>query len=170
VTNGDRGNVVNNNVTVTNGSWPSGAQAVTASAGPQGGTTPPQGSRVVGGQSGRCLDVVGGATANGSPTQLWDCSGAAGQTWTYTSGKQLTVYGGAKCLDANARGTTNGTTVIIWDCNGGTNQQWTVNANGSITGVQSGLCLDAPGAATANGTRLNLWACNGGANQQWALR
>ncbi len=27
VTNGDRGNVVNGNVTVTNGNWPSGAQA-----------------------------------------------------------------------------------------------------------------------------------------------
>ncbi|MEV7971417.1 right-handed parallel beta-helix repeat-containing protein, partial [Sphaerisporangium sp. NPDC088356] len=40
VTNGDRGNVVNNNVTVTNGNWPSGAQAVMASAGPQNGASP----------------------------------------------------------------------------------------------------------------------------------
>ena len=36
ITNGDRGNVVNNNVTVTNGAWPAGAQAVMAAAGAQG--------------------------------------------------------------------------------------------------------------------------------------
>ncbi|WP_436535941.1 ricin-type beta-trefoil lectin domain protein [Actinoplanes sp. HUAS TT8] len=169
VTNGDRGNVVNNNVTVTNGSWPSGAQAVMSSAGPQnGGTT--QGKQIVGAQSGRCVDVAGAATANGTATQLWDCTGAANQSWTYTSGKQLTTYGGTKCLDATGQGATNGTAVIIWDCNGQANQQWNVNTNGSVTGVQSGLCLDVTGAGTANGSKLNLWSCHGGANQQWSLR
>jgi hypothetical protein len=169
VTNGDRGNVVNNNVTVTNGSWPAGAQAVQASAGPQGGSTP-QGGAIVGAQSGRCVDVVGGATGNGAQTQLWDCNGAANQTWNRTTGRQLTVYGGAKCLDANGQGTTNGTAVIIWDCNGQANQQWNVNTDGSVTSAQSGLCLDVTGAGTANGTRLNLWSCHGGANQRWTLR
>jgi hypothetical protein len=169
VTNGDRGNVVNNNVTVTNGSWPAGAQAVMASAGPQGGSSP-QGTRIVGVQSGRCVDVPAATTSNGTPVQLWDCNGATQQTWTATAGKQLTVYGGTKCLDANGQGTSNGTAVIIWDCNGQINQQWNVNANGTITGVQSGLCLDATGAGTANGTRINLWSCHGGSNQLWNLR
>jgi hypothetical protein len=169
VTNGDRGNVVNNNVTVTNGNWPSGARAVMAAAGPQGGSSP-QGARIVGVQSGRCLEVPGAATGNGTQTQLWDCTGAAHQTWTSTSSRQLTVYGGTKCLDASGQGATNGTAAIIWDCNGQANQQWNVNANGTITGVQSGLCLDATGAGTANGTRINLWSCHGGANQQWNLR
>ncbi|MEJ3745641.1 RICIN domain-containing protein [Actinomycetes bacterium KLBMP 9797] len=169
VTNGDRGNVVSGNVTVTNGNWPSGAQAVMASAGPQGGTSQPGGT-IVGTQSGRCLDVPGGTTSNGTQTQLWDCTGATGQAWTHTAGKQLTVYGGAKCLDANGQGTSNGTTAIIWDCNGQANQQWNVNSNGTITGVHSGLCLDASGTGTANGTKIHLWACHGGANQQWTLR
>ncbi|MFI7080105.1 RICIN domain-containing protein [Micromonospora sp. NPDC049903] len=126
-------------------------------------------AQIVGGQSGRCVEVPGGATTNGTQTQLWDCSGSTQQRWTHTAGKQLTVYG-TKCLDANGAGTTNGTTVIIWDCHGGLNQQWNVNANGTITNVQSGLCLDANGAATANGTKIILWACNGGANQQWSRR
>ncbi|MEU8659999.1 arabinofuranosidase catalytic domain-containing protein [Actinoplanes philippinensis] len=124
-------------------------------------------TRIAGGQSGRCLDIPNSATTNGLQAQLYDCSGAAGQSWTYTSGKQLTVYG-TKCLDASGRGTTNGTAVVIWDCNGQSNQQWNVNDNGTVTGVQSGLCLDASGAATANGTRIHLWACNGQSNQQWA--
>jgi len=128
-----------------------------------------QNVEIVGGQSGRCVDVPGATTANGTQVQLWDCHGGTNQRWTYTAGKQLTVYG-TKCLDAAGAGTTNGTAVVIGDCTGGVNQQWNVNAVGAITNVQSGLCLDANGAATANGTKIILWSCNGGANQQWSLR
>ncbi|MFI7427639.1 RICIN domain-containing protein [Micromonospora sp. NPDC049836] len=136
---------------------------------PPSGSSDGQGQQIVGGQSGRCVDVPNSSTTNGTQVQLWDCSGQTNQRFTHTSGRQLQVYGN-KCLDANAQGTSNGTQVIIWDCNGQSNQQWNVNANGTITGVQSGLCLDATGAATANGTKLILWACNGGSNQQWSLR
>ncbi|WP_051809839.1 arabinofuranosidase catalytic domain-containing protein [Actinoplanes subtropicus] len=148
--------------------WVAVAAAVVAGAGAAAAAGPPaaaaaQDGQIVGGQSGRCLDAPG--SANGTQTQLSDCTGGDGQRWT-TNGGQLTVFG-TKCLDASGRGTTNGTMVIIWDCNGQTNQQWNVNANGTITGTQSGLCLDATGAATANGTKIILWSCNGGANQQW---
>ncbi|WP_156926019.1 arabinofuranosidase catalytic domain-containing protein [Glycomyces arizonensis] len=128
-----------------------------------------QSTMLVGGQSGRCIDVPDGTTTNGTQVQLWDCWGGAMQRWTPTSSGQLQVYGD-KCLDAEANGTANGTAVIIWDCHGGANQQWNLNADGTITGVQSGLCLDAEGAETANGTRLILWSCNGQPNQQWSLR
>jgi beta-galactosidase len=127
------------------------------------------GSQIVGGQSGRCVDVPNASTTNGTQVQLWDCGTGSNQRWTLTSGKQLQVYG-TKCLDASGAGTSNGTQVIIWDCNGQANQQWNINSNGTITGVQSGLCLDANGAGTANGTKIILWTCNGGANQQWSLR
>jgi lysophospholipase L1-like esterase len=123
------------------------------------------GRPLVGTQSGRCADVIGIATANGTQVQLWDCNVQTNQAWTYTQSRQLTVYG-AKCLQGNS----NGTPVIIWDCDGQAHQQWTVNSNGTITGTQSGLCLDANGQGTANGTRLILWACNGQPNQQWTLR
>ncbi|MEV7988976.1 RICIN domain-containing protein [Micromonospora sp. NPDC085948] len=125
--------------------------------------------QLVGGQSGRCVEVPNSSTTNGTQAQLWDCSTGANQRWTQTASKQLTVYGN-KCLDASGAGTANGTAVIIWDCHGGTNQQWNVNSNGTITNAQSGLCLDANGAATANGTKVILWSCNGGANQRWTLR
>jgi hypothetical protein len=169
IVNGDRGNVVNNNITVTGNNWPAGAQAVRSSAGPQSGGATRTG-RILGAPSGRCAEVPGAATANGAQTQLGDCTGATNQTWTHTTGRQLTVYGGAKCLDASGQGAGNGTAAIVWDCNGQPNQQWNLNTDGTITGVQSGLCLDAVGAGTANGTRLHLWSCHGGANQPWALR
>ncbi|WP_433118372.1 RICIN domain-containing protein [Micromonospora sp. CA-246542] len=132
-----------------------------------GGTQ--QGGQLVGGQSGRCVEVPNSSTTNGTQVQLWDCGSGTNQRWTSTSSKQLMVYGN-KCLDASGAGTANGTQVIIWDCHGGANQQWNINSNGTITNGQSGLCLDANGAASANGTKIILWSCNGGANQQWTLR
>jgi hypothetical protein len=144
------------------------ANITAAGYGNSGGGGGQQNVEIVGGQSGRCVDVPNGSTTNGTQVQLYDCWGGTMQRWTATASKQLTVYG-TKCLDASNRGTTNGTAVIIWDCNGQTNQQWNLNANGTITGVQSGLCLDANGAGTANGTKIILWSCNGGANQQWSL-
>ncbi|GAA1514333.1 arabinofuranosidase catalytic domain-containing protein [Sphaerisporangium rubeum] len=142
---------------------------ITAAGYAASGGNPQQGVQIVGGQSGRCVDVPNSRTTNGTQVQIWDCGSGANQRWTSTSSRQLQVYGN-KCLDANGQGTANGTQVIIWDCNGGTNQQWNINSNGTITGVQSGRCLDANAAGTANGTKLILWSCNGQANQRWTLR
>ena len=161
-------NVSTGNVQVSGTNWPSGAQAVINAAGVQSSGNQ-QGVEIVGGQSGRCLDINANSTANGTQAQLWDCNGGSNQRYTYTAGKQLQVYGN-KCLDADGAGTTNGTKVIIWDCYGQSNQQWNVNSNGTVTGVQSGLCLDVTGADTDNGALIELWTCNGQSNQQWALR
>jgi hypothetical protein len=32
-------------------------------------------------QSGRCLDVTGGGTADGTRLQIWDCNDTAAQAW-----------------------------------------------------------------------------------------
>ncbi|MFC3572816.1 ricin-type beta-trefoil lectin domain protein [Streptomyces yaanensis] len=126
------------------------------------------GSLLVGKQSGRCADIYNNTITNGTQAELWDCNGGQNQSWTYTSRKELVVYGN-KCLDAYNLGTANGTKVVIWDCNGQANQKWNVNADGTITNVNAGLCLDAYGAATSNGTNLVLWSCNGGDNQKWTV-
>ncbi|WP_372444334.1 ricin-type beta-trefoil lectin domain protein [Micromonospora qiuiae] len=149
--------------------WYAALQSVPGSIGTPGSGGGGQASAIVGAASGRCLDVPGYSTANGTQLQLWDCHGGTNQQWTHTSSRALTVYGN-KCLDAEGYGTSPGTRVTIYDCHGGTNQQWQMNANGTITGVQSGLCLDANAAGTANGTKLVLWTCNGQLNQQWSRR
>ncbi|MFI6257709.1 non-reducing end alpha-L-arabinofuranosidase family hydrolase [Micromonospora zamorensis] len=127
---------------------------------------PPSGGagRIVGVQSGRCIDVPNATQTNGTRVQLYDCNSQSNQQWTYTSGKQLRVYG-SKCLDANGAGTANGTGIIIWECNGQPNQQWNINSNGTISGVQSGRCLDVWG--TGNGQQVQLYDCHGQTNQQW---
>ncbi|MEU6351443.1 ricin-type beta-trefoil lectin domain protein [Streptomyces sp. NPDC047072] len=122
----------------------------------------------VGTGSGRCLDLYDNTITNGTQAELWDCNGGQNQQWTYTSRKELVVYGD-KCLDAYNLGTTNGTKVVIWDCNGQNNQKWNVNSDGTLTNVNAGLCLDAYNAGTSNGTQMVLWTCNGQTNQKWTL-
>jgi endo-1,4-beta-xylanase len=127
-------------------------------------TSPGGGGRIVGAQSGRCVDVPNSSTTNGTRVQLYDCNGQSNQAWTLTSSKQLTVYG-SRCLDAAGSG--NGSAVQIYSCNGQANQQWNVNSNGTITGVQSGRCLDVWG--TGNGQQVQIYDCSGQANQRFSL-
>ncbi|MDX2524466.1 endo-1,4-beta-xylanase [Streptomyces europaeiscabiei] len=130
-----------------------------------GSTTPPPGSgpiKSVG--SGRCLDVPGTSTTDGTQLHLWDCHNGTNQQWTYTAAGELRVYGN-KCLDA--AGTGNGTKVQIYSCWGGDNQKWRLNSDGSIAGVQSSLCLDTVAGGTANGTLIQLSSCSNSSNQRW---
>ncbi|WP_328435495.1 ricin-type beta-trefoil lectin domain protein [Streptomyces sp. NBC_00425] len=122
------------------------------------------GGEVRSGIAGKCLDVNGGNSANGTAVDIWSCNGSDAQLWSARSGGTLLALG--KCLDATGRGTANGTKIAVWDCNGGTNQQWQAY-NGGYRNPVSGRCLDLPGASAADGTQLVLWDCNGGANQQW---
>jgi hypothetical protein len=131
-----------------------------------GSITLPTYHRLTGNQSGRCLDIAGGTATNGSTTQIYDCNGGAGQTYTPTSASELRVFDN-KCLQARGNGTSAGTAVEVWDCNGGIQQKWMLSSDGTILGVQSRLCLDVNGQATGNGSRVQLWTCNGGANQKW---
>ncbi|MDR7276577.1 glycoside hydrolase family 27 protein [Catenuloplanes atrovinosus] len=135
-----------------------------------GGTTgdpqQPASGGLVSAASGRCLDVPNSNTANGTQPVIWDCNGAANQTWT-VAGQSLQALG--KCLDAPI-GATAGAKAQLWDCNGGANQQWTLQSNGTIRGNQSGLCLDVNDNQTANGTLVLLWTCTGAANQLWSRR
>jgi hypothetical protein len=38
-----------------------------------------QSGRIVGGQSGQCVDVPNATTTNGTQVQLWDCDGSGKQ-------------------------------------------------------------------------------------------
>jgi endo-1,4-beta-xylanase len=132
-------------------------------------TPPPSGSvQLVGRGSGRCADISGANTANGTPIQLWSCNGNWNQRWSSTNGALVNPQSG-KCL--NPAGTANGSRVNLSTCTGGTAQQWQIRSNGNIANVQSGRCLDAVGQGTGNGTLLQVYDCvaAGQANQQWNL-
>ncbi|MFI7598142.1 RICIN domain-containing protein [Actinoplanes sp. NPDC049681] len=132
---------------------------------------PPAGTAVMvaNPQSGKCLDVPGTATADGTQLHIYDCLGSTIQTWTRTAAGELRVYGD-HCLDVSGNGTADGTRVQIWGCNGTTAQRFTFRADGSIAGVNSGKCIDVTAGGTANGTLVQLYECNGTGAQRWSVR
>ncbi|MER6351710.1 lectin [Streptomyces sp. NPDC001634] len=119
------------------------------------------------GLAGKCVDVAGANSANGTPVQLYDCNGTAAQKWAVASDGTLRALG--KCLDVVGNGTADGSKVQLWDCTGGPNQKWTVTAAHDIVNPQADKCLDVTDNNAANGTRLQIWSCSGGANQKWTV-
>jgi chitinase len=132
----------------------------TGGGGGTGGATP------IHGYGGKCVDVAGANSANGTAIQLYTCNGTAAQSWTH-SGNTLQALG--KCMDVTAAGTANGIKVQLYDCNGTAAQSWTQGASGSLVNANSGKCLDATGPSSADGTLLQIWSCAGSANQSWTL-
>ncbi|RCG28638.1 glucosylceramidase [Sphaerisporangium album] len=131
-------------------------------AGTQGGGG---GGRSIVGYGGKCVDVAGANSANGTQVQLYTCNGSTAQQWTV--GTDGTIRALGKCLDVNAGSNANGTKVQIYDCNGSAAQSWTVNSDGTIRAL--GKCLDATGPSSADGTPLQIWDCFAGDNQRWSI-
>ncbi|MER7754081.1 ricin-type beta-trefoil lectin domain protein [Kitasatospora sp. NPDC097643] len=132
------------------------------------GATPPAGpTGQITGYAGKCVDVKGANTGNGTPVQIYDCNGTWAQKWRI--GVDGTIRALGKCMDVSGGGTGNATRVQIYDCNGTGAQQWQARPDGSLLNPQSGRCLDDLGFSTANGNQLGIWDCNGYDNQKWNL-
>ncbi|MFD9319502.1 ricin-type beta-trefoil lectin domain protein [Streptomyces sp. NPDC060053] len=130
-------------------------------------TAQPGGAGPITGIGGKCVDVAGAASANGTAVQLYDCNGTAAQQWSV--GADGTIRALGKCLDVASGGTADGTVVQLWDCNGSAAQQWAVPAARDIVNPQANKCLDAAGGSSANGTRLQIWTCTGVSQQKWTV-
>ncbi|MFF5559133.1 PQQ-dependent sugar dehydrogenase [[Kitasatospora] papulosa] len=129
------------------------------------GAAPREGA--VTGIGGKCVDVAGGATADGTQIQLYTCNGTAAQKWTVGTDDTLRALG--RCMDVSGAGTADGTRIQLYGCNGSGAQKWTPQADGTLKNPASGKCLDAEGVSSADRTRLHLWTCGTGANQKWIL-
>jgi beta-glucanase (GH16 family) len=120
------------------------------------------------GNGGKCVDVNGANTADGTHVQLWTCNGTNAQKWTWNTGDS-TIRALGKCMDVAGGGTANGTKVQLWTCNGTGAQVWQVRSDGSLLNPQSGRCLDDPAQNTTNGTQLQIWDCNSTVAQVWHM-
>ncbi|MFJ6728485.1 MULTISPECIES: ricin-type beta-trefoil lectin domain protein [unclassified Streptomyces] len=117
------------------------------------------------GLAGKCLDVAGASSANGTAVQLYSCNGTAAQQWTV--GTDGTVRALGKCLDVVGGSTANGARLQLWDCTGAANQKWTVTAARDLVNPQANKCADVTGNTSADATPIQLWSCTGAANQKW---
>ena len=96
------------------------------------------------GLAGKCVDVSGANSTDGTQIQLWTCNGTVAQQWTVGSDGTLRAL--SKCMDVKYGGTADGTRVWLWTCNGTGAQQWrfyTVPMNPGDPGLDTWKSLDA---------------------------
>ncbi|MFI6083692.1 family 16 glycosylhydrolase [Streptomyces sp. NPDC051217] len=119
------------------------------------------------GLGGKCLDVAGASSANGTPVQLYDCNGSGAQQWSRGANDSLRALG--KCLDVKDNSTADGAQLQLWDCSGAGNQRWAVSGANDVVNIQANKCMDVTGGASVNGARAQIWTCTGAANQKWSV-
>jgi glucose/arabinose dehydrogenase/PKD repeat protein len=117
------------------------------------------------GLGGKCLDVAGAGTADGTKVQLHTCNTTAAQQWTVTPNRTIKALG--KCLDVAGAGTANGTKVQLYTCNTTAAQNWSAQPDGTLRNPNSNRCLDVHGNNPTDGRQIQIWDCHAGANQRW---
>ena len=140
------------------------------------------------GYFGKCLDIRGASSNNGTPIQLWSCVDVPQQKWDIWSNGTISsaLYPG-KCLDLRGPYDIDGAEVQIWDCRFGLkNQQWILDivkhsdvANGNVNEMNkpneirskfNNRCLDARGPSSNDGTQIQMWRCvNSADNQKFSI-
>jgi len=115
--------------------------------------------------SGKCVDVRGSNTADGTPVQIYDCNGTGAQIWTHTFNGVTVLTALGKCLDVYGNIGYSTEPVDLYNCNTGANQEWTIGADHTLKSL--GYCLDDPGSNTGNGVQLQIYSCNGTNAQHW---
>ncbi|WP_269855675.1 RICIN domain-containing protein [Streptomyces sp. RPT161] len=133
--------------------------------------------RLVNRNSGKTLDVVGQATADGSAVDQWTGNGGANQQWTVrpTGDGYYALVGvqSGKVLEAPGGNPDSGTQLDIRSGPLGAAGQWRIVPSGdgyaTLENRATGMLADVDGQSTTDGARVIEWPSNGGANQQWQL-
>jgi cytochrome c peroxidase len=123
------------------------------------------GFQLVAAHSGKCVDVLGRGTNDGTAIVQWACNGQANQKW-----EQVPANGGflvrsvdsGKCLDVSEISYAQGARMWLWNCHGGDNQVFNWVGN-ELKVKHSGQCLNVNGASHADGTTMIQWPCTPGA-------
>jgi hypothetical protein len=121
------------------------------------------------GMNGQCVNIPnGGNPPIGLDLQVFECSSASNEIWSYTNQKKLrakNVTTNVWAVDIEGGSSATNIPVQMFTPNpaSSTNQQW--NFNGvRIIGV-GGLCLDRP----AGQNRVQILGCNGSSTQTWDI-
>jgi hypothetical protein len=143
------------------------------------GTTPDLSGtyEIVSVRSGKVLDAIGAATANGTKIDQWTYSGGTHQQWKLTRNSagyySIIGVGSGKALDIDHATTWPGTQLQLWTPTGSPNQQWQIaptdNGNYVIESRLDGYRVDVWNNSTTDGGIIDAWPAGGTANQQWTL-
>ena len=119
------------------------------------------------GFAGKCIDIPGSNTTDGTQLQLWDCNGTGAQSWTFASDGTLRALG--KCMDVPYGSTANGALIQLVGCNGNPAQQFVLSSAGDLVNPQANKCVDVLDFNSNSGAKLQQWDCAGTANQKWHI-
>jgi hypothetical protein len=120
-------------------------------------------------RSGKCLDVAGGRTFNGTNVQSYQCNNSSAQKWLYepSSGFLRSGVNSNKCLDNGGQNRNNGK-LVIWGCQNSNNMRWDFVGNTLVPRTNHNYAVDAYG--TDNSSNVGIWSKHTGSNQQWVKK
>jgi len=120
---------------------------------------------------GKCLDLKGQSTKNGTTIHVWSCHGEDSQLWYMDSnGIIRNKKDPDKCVDVKGYSTSKGARLHLWEVHGGANQRWfRCNNNTFCISNNPNRVMDVKGSwwGAWNGQPIHLWDYHGGDSQQW---
>ncbi|WP_189145933.1 family 43 glycosylhydrolase [Streptomyces lacrimifluminis] len=148
--------------------------------GPSGETAAtPTAYTLVNRNSGKCLDVEGGNTADGTNILQWTCNGGTNQKWRIedqaNDTSRLVNVATGKVLDTAECATADGTDLRQWSWLNNNCQKFRLvyTATGDyvrIVNESTGKVADVADCSTANGGDVRQWTWLGNNCQQWQIR
>ncbi len=152
-------------------------QAASAGGSSQPGTGIPTGwVNIVSKNSGKCLDIPGGATAKGIFVRQWTCVGGLNQEFQFTAvngGYKITARQSGLQLDVSGASSADSALILQWPYWGGSNEIWnaTQTSDGyyNILPISDQKCMDVRGASTNDGAAIQQYTCWGGDDQKWSF-
>jgi len=125
--------------------------------------------------SGKCVEVAGGSTADGANIQQNSCTGGLNQAFDVSEPEaglyKLLNAASGKAMDVSGASAADQANIQQWVDNGTGAQRFRMqrSADGRITlvNLNSGKCVDVSYASSADGANIWQWACNGTGAQQF---
>jgi cytochrome c peroxidase len=128
--------------------------------------------------SGKCMEVAGAGTANGSNVQQWSCvPNAKHHQWQFTAigdgYYKITNVNSGKALDVAGISWADGANIYQWDYLNGSNQKWkpVPQSDGSyqLVAAHSNKCVNVYGAWTHDGANIIQYPCGPWTNENFRL-
>ena len=107
--------------------------------------------------TGKCLDLPGSNTDDGSLLWLWECSGSDNQRWAFDRKGHIAYDGGTvwtHCVDLPGNDWTNWNQIWLWDC---TNDPVCNTTDTRLVGGDAPIVGIARPADTASDPKLSAW-------------
>ncbi|WP_158839643.1 family 43 glycosylhydrolase [Saccharothrix deserti] len=148
--------------------------------GPSGETAAtPTAYRIVNRNSGKCLDVASGSSADGANVFQWTCNGGTNQLWRVEDvggdTNRLVSVASGKVLDVGECGTADGADIRQWSWLNNNCQKFRViisDVGGwvRLQNANSGKVADVANCGTADGADVRQWSWLANNCQQWQLQ